>query len=155
MVSTFSQAAEEVLGDQREYEVLYSSPSQIWFLPDSWKTIVPENGIMWPSLKRPVSICCWFEFYKGTLYSHFEVCKMDDPALRLNLVKSLQAAGFRLGKKAFLESATYSRFYGKTVRINDETDYDEMRSAIEKLLGKAKAEFSKAEKVFRQVLEEH
>lgn len=151
MVNTFSQAAEDILGADGKHETLYSSPSQIWFLPDSWKTLVPENGIVWTFLKRPVSVCCWFEYYKGTLYSHFEVCKMDDPALRLECVKSLKAAGFTLGKRAFLEQATYSRFYGKTVRINDGTDYDEMRSAIEKLLGKAKAEFSKAEKVFRTV----
>jgi hypothetical protein len=150
MVSTFSQAAEDVLGADGKYEILYSSPSQIWFLPDSWKSLIPENAIVWTHLMRPVSICCWFAYYKGTLRSHFEVCKMDDPVLRLKLAKSLRSAGFTLGKKAFLENATYSRFYGKTVKINDETDYDEMRSAIEKLLEKAKTEFSKAEKVFRE-----
>ena len=151
MVSTFSQAAEDVLGADGNYETLYSSPSQIWFLPYSWKTLVPENGVVWTHLKRSVSICCWFEYYKGTLSSHFEVCKMDDPALRLELVKSLKAAGFALGKRAFLESATFSRFYGKAVRIKDETDYDEMRSAIEKLLEKAKDEFPKLEKVLKEV----
>ena len=151
MVSAFSQATEDVLGVDGKYEILYSSPSQIWFLPDSWKTLVPENGIMWTSLKRPVSVCCWFEYYKGKLYSHFEVCKMDDPALRLECVKSLKAAGFTLGKKAFDENATYSRFYGKTVKIKDETDYDEMSSAIEKLLEKAKDEFPKVEKVLKEV----
>jgi len=76
---------------------------------------------------------------------------MEDPALRLECIKSLKAAGFTLGKKAFDENATYSRFYGKTVKIKDETDYDEMRAAIEKLLEKAKIEFPKAEKVFRTV----
>jgi len=152
MVNTFSQAAEDILGPDGKYETLYSSPSQIWFLPDSWKNLIPENGIAWTGLKRPVSVCCWFEYYKeGTLYNHFEVSKMDDTTLRLECVKSLKAAGFTLGKRAFLEQATYSRFYGKKVKINDETDYDEMRSAIEKLLGKAEAEFSKAEKVFKKV----
>ena len=151
MVSTFMQAIEDVLEADGKYEILYSSPSQFWFLPDSWNTLVPENGIAWPSLKRPVSVCCWFEYYKGKLYSHFEVCKMDDPALRLECVKSLKAAGFTLGKKAFDENATYSRFYGKTVKIKDETDYDEMSSAIKKLLEKAKPEFSKAETVFKDV----
>ncbi|MBA7692857.1 hypothetical protein ES703_101429 [subsurface metagenome] len=151
MVSTFLQAAEDVLEADGNYEILYSSPSHIWFLPYSWKTLVPENGVMWKHLKRSVSICCWFECYKGTLYSHFEVCKMDDPALRLECVKSLNAAGFTLGKKAFDENATYSRFYGKTVKIKDETDYDEMRSSIEKLLEKAKDEFPKLEKVLKEV----
>lgn len=151
MTSMFLQAAEDILGVDEKYETLYSSPSQIWFLPDSWKILVPENGIMWTFLKRPVSVCCWFVYSKGTLYSHFEVCKMDDPSLRLKCVKSLKAAGFTLGKRAFLDQATYSRFYGKTVKINDETDYDEMHSAIEKLLRKAKDEFPKVEKVFQTV----
>jgi hypothetical protein len=154
MVSTFSQAAEDVLGADGKYEILSSSPSQFWFLPNSWKSLIPENAIVssWVStLKRTVSICCWFEYYKGKLYSHFEACKMDDPALRLECVKSLKAAGFILGKKAFDDNATYSRFYGKTVKIKDETDYDEMSSAIKKLLEKAKPEFSKAETVFKDV----
>ena len=151
MVSTFLQAAEDVLEANGNYEILYSGSSQIWFLPDSWKTLIPENGVMWTSLKRSVSICCWFEYSKGTLSSHFEVCKMDNPALRLKLIQNLRVAGFNLGERAFLEGATYSRFYGKTVRIKDETDYDEMRAAIEKLLEKAKNEFLTAEKVFKKV----
>jgi len=76
---------------------------------------------------------------------------MDDPALRLEYVKSLKAAGFTLGKKAFDENATYSRFYGKTVKIKDETDYDEMSLAIKKLLEKSKDEFPKLEKVLKEV----
>lgn len=154
MIRTFSQAAEDVLGIDGKYEILSSSPSQVWFLPDSWKSLIPENAIanLWVStLKRPVSICCWFEYYKGKLLSHFEVCKMDDPVLRLECVKSLRDAGFNLNEKAFDENATYSRFYRKTVKIKDETDYDEMRSAIEKLLGKAKEEFPKVEKVLKEV----
>ncbi len=151
MVSTFSQAAEDVLEADGKYEILYSSPSHSWFLPVSWKDLIPENGIVWTSLKRPVSICCWLRYSKGKLSSHFEVSKMDDPVLRLECVKSLRAAGFTLGKKAFDENATYSRFYGKTVKIKDETDYDEMSSAIEKLLGKAKEEFPKVEKVLTEV----
>jgi len=151
MVSTFSQAAEDVLGADGNYETLYSSPSQIWLLPDSWKTLVPENGVVWTHLKRSVSICCWFEYYKGTLSSHFEVCKMDDPALRLECVKSLKAAGFPLSAKAFNANATYSRFFGKSYKVSDMTDYEEVKTIIQKLLAKAKTEFPKAEKVFRIV----
>lgn len=154
MVSTFLQAAEDVLRIDGTYETLYSSPSQIWFLPDSWNTMVPENGTAWTSLKRPVSVCCWFEYYKAKLYSHFEVSRMDDPALRLKCVKSLQNAGFNLTQQAFNENATYSRFYGKTVTIKDETDYDKMKSAIEKLLEKAKGEFPKVETVLKEVFKD-
>ncbi|MBC8468526.1 MAG: PD-(D/E)XK nuclease family protein [Planctomycetes bacterium] len=154
IVSTFSQAAEDVLMADGKYEILSSSPSQFWFLPNSWKSLIPENAMVWPHLKRPVSICCWFIYSKGKLYNHFEVCKMDDLVLRLECVKSLKAAGFSLSKKAFDKNATYSRFYGKNVKINDETDYDEMSSAIEKLLGKSKEEFPKVETVLKEVFKD-
>lgn len=154
MTSAFSSAVEEVIKRDGSYDILSGTPSQYWFLPQSWVSLVPENGLAWASLKRPVSICCWFEFYKGTLYSHFEICKMDDPDLRLKYVNALKEAGYPLKNKAFNRNATYSRFYGKTVRIEDETDYDEMRSAVDKLLNKMKEEFPKVEATLKAVLQD-
>lgn len=153
MMSAFSEAAEEVVTNDGVYDILSSTPTHFWFMPQSWVPLIPENGVaeVWTSLKRPVSICCWFEYYKKALYSHFEVCKMDDLDLRLKCVEALRDAGFTLDKRAFDKNATFSRFYGKTVKIKDETDYDEMRSAVEKLLAKMKEEFPKAEAVFRDV----
>ncbi len=153
MMSAFSEAAEEVVTNDGVYDILSSTPTHFWFMPQSWVPLIPENGVaeVWTSLKRPVSICCWFEYYKKSLYSHFEVCKMDDFDLRLKCVEALRDAGFTLDKRAFDKNATFSRFYGKTVKIKDETDYDEMRSAVEKLLAKMKEEFPKAEAVFRDV----
>ena len=153
MVSTFSQAAEDVFEAEGKFEILYTSPSHFWFLPGSWKDLIPENSIVWTSLKRQVSVCCWLKFSKGKLSCHFEVSKMDDPVLRLECVRSLQTAGFKLTQQAFKENATFSRFYGKIVKIKDETDYDEMSSAIARLLEKAKDEFPKVEKVLKEVFE--
>lgn len=151
MTSAFKMASEDTLGGAGGHEVLSSSPSSVWFLPDTWSPLLPENGVAWSHLKRPVSVCCWIDIYEETLYSHFEVCKMDDKALRLKCVTALKATGFSLTSKAFNEDATYSRFYGSKQKVNDPTDYDQMRSAIEKLLKKATAEFPKAEHVFREV----
>jgi len=150
-VSAFSQAAQDVINEDGKYEVLYSAPSHFWFIPKTWIPWIPENAEVWQYLKRPVSVCCWFEYYSKKLYSHFEVCKMDDPELRMECVNGLKDAGFKLSQKAFDKNASYSRFYGKSVKINDETDYDEMRAAIEKLLHQAQPEFPQAEKVFQKV----
>ena len=154
-VSTFAQAAQDVLNDDGKYEILHTPPSLLYYLPESWIPLIPENGITFSFLKRPVSVCCWFEYYLNKLHSHFEVCKMDDPELRLECVNQLKKAGFKLSQKAFDKNASYSRFYGKSVKIKDETDYDEMRTAIEKLLHQAKEEFPQAEKVFQKVFKKN
>ncbi len=154
MVSLGEQAANEVLTNHGDYEILYSCSSSVWFLPKSWSGIVPENGIAWTFLKRPVSICCWFEFYRDTVYIHFEVCKMDNPSLRLKCVNYLKEEGYNLSSKAFDENATYSRFYGKSVKINDMTDYDQVYKGVEKLLKKAKEEFEKVESILRKIFQQ-
>jgi len=150
-VSAFQQAAEDVLKEYGGMEILYSSSGSIWFMPKSWTQLIPDNGLMWSSLTRPVSVCCWFEYWKNKIYSHFEICKMEDKDLRIDLVKSLSEAGFNLRQQAFEAEATYSRFYGKTSKVKDETDYDENYSVVKSLLIKAKEEFPKAEAVFRNV----
>jgi len=60
-------------------------------------------------------------------------------------------AGFKLSNNALSENAIYSRFYYKSQKVNDMTDYDELKSAIEKILKKAKEEFPRAEKVLRKI----
>jgi hypothetical protein len=154
MVSPGEQAANEVLKNDGDYEILYSGSSSVWFLPKSWSGIIPENGIAWTSLKRPVSLCCWFEFYKDSIHIHFEISKMDNSSLRLKCVKYLKEAGFSLSSKAFDENATYSRFYGKNVKINDMTDYNQVYEGVEKLLKKAKEEFEKVEPILRKIFQQ-
>jgi hypothetical protein len=154
MVSPGEQAVNDVLKNDGDYEILYSGSSSVWFLPKSWSGIIPENGIAWTSLKRPVSLCCWFEFYKSNIYIHFEISKMNDPSLRLKCVNYLKEAGYSLSSKAFDENATYSRFYGKNVKINDMTDYNQVYEGVEKLLKKAKEEFEKVESILRNIFQQ-
>ena len=116
-VSMFAQAAQDVINEDGNYEVLYSAPSHFWFMPRTWIPWIPENAVVWQYLKRSVSVCCWFEFTSKKVYSHFEVYKMDDSELRLECVKRLKEAGFSPKKPAFDIKATYSRFYGKSVKI--------------------------------------
>jgi hypothetical protein len=149
--SAFRQAMEDLLEKEGDFDILESRAYGVWFLPKSWSKWIPENGIAWTHLKRPVSIICWFEEYKGSVYSHFEVSKMDDQDLRLTVVKALKVAGFKLTNKAFDTNASYSRFYGKNTKIDGISDYENIYSVVENLLEKAKEEFPKAEAVFRDV----
>ena len=151
--SDFKRAVEALLEKENEFEILSAGVSSVWFVPKSWANIIPENGIAWTHLKRPLSIACWFETYKDTIYSHFEVSKMNDPDLRLKIIKSLDAAGFKFTAKAFEKNATYSRFYGASHKINGTLEYDNLYSTAENLLKKAKLEFPKAEAVFREIFE--
>jgi len=148
------QAVEDVLSEDGDYEILYSSPSYVWFLPRSWVDLIPENGIAFTLLERPVSIVIWIEFYDNKIYIHFEMSKMDDANLRLKCAENLREAGFSLRAKAFDVNATYSRFFGKSYKVSDITDYEEVKTIIQKLLAKAKTEFPKAEKVFRTVFKQ-
>jgi hypothetical protein len=78
---------------------------------------------------------------------------MNDPDLRLTVVKALKVAGFKLTNKAFDKNATYSRFYRNNAKIDGIPDYENVYSVVENLLEKAKEEFPKAEAVFRDVFE--
>lgn len=149
--SIFQQVLEELLKKDDDYEILYSSSTYIWFLPKSWAKLIPENGVVWTHMTRPVSVIIWIEDWEDAFYSHFEICKMDDPDLRLQLVKSLSDKGFKLTSKAFNRDATYSRFYGSSVKVSDKADYDKVSAALSKLLDKAKKEFDKVEDTFAQV----
>lgn len=76
---------------------------------------------------------------------------MDEPKLRLACAKKLRDAGFKLTKKAFSEDAKWSRFFSATQKMDDMTDEEVVHDAAKKLLHKAKAQFPKAEAVFREV----
>lgn len=147
------QAVEDVLSKDGDYEILYSNPTCVWFLPRTWANLIPENGIAWKYLERPVSIAIEIKFYsnKNKISWHFELSKMDDKLLRLECAEKLREAGFSLTKKAFDLDATYSCFWSKSHKVKDMTDYEEVQTIIEKLLTKAKIEFPKAEKVFQAV----
>jgi hypothetical protein len=150
-ISAFQQVMEDLLKKEGDFEIHYSSPAYVWFIPLSWTKWIPENGVAWTSLKRPLSVCCWIEDWQDYFAIHFEVSKMDDPDLRLRLVNALKDEGFKLSNKAFDKNATYSRFYRQHITVNDKSDYNEVYDALKKLLEKAKKEFPKAEGVFRKV----
>ncbi len=147
------QAVEDVLSKDGDYEILYSNPTRVWFLPRTWANLIPENGIALKHLERLVSIAIRIKFdtNKNKISGHFELSKMDDAELRLKCAEKLREAGFSLTKKAFDLDASYSRFWSKSHKVTDMTDYEEVQTIIEKLLTKAKIEFPKAEKVFQTV----
>ena len=129
--SAFQEVMEEILKGEG-HEILYSGSSQAWFMPKSWANLIPENGLMWTSLKRPVSVCCFLYQESGKqIRICFEVSKMDNPKLRLKLVKALYEKGFKLTKKAFDENATYSRFYSKNIKVDDTSNDEKLRTAVE------------------------
>ncbi len=153
MVSAGQQVAEDILSEDGDYEILFSSASLVRFLPRGWSSIIPENGTAWNNLKRSVSVVCFFKFSsnKNSIKLIFEVSSMKDTQLRLNCVNKLRDKGFKLTKSAFREDAKYSRFYSDMVKISDLTDIETVNITVRKLLKKAKYEFPKAEEVFQEV----
>jgi len=104
-------------------------------------------------LKRKVGVACWIEFYKDKTYIHFEISAMKDPELRRECLKGLKEAGFKFSDSAFELKSKYTRFFGRSVKVSDMTDHEEVRKAVDKLLKIAETEFSKAEQVFREVFQ--
>jgi len=149
-VSSFSQLASEIIS-QVGCEILKKYPKQLWFIPTSWANVVPQNGTVWTHLARPVSVACWIDLWQDKISLIFEVSRMNDPALRMACVKALRESGFKLREMAFRESATYSRFYRSSRTVRASGDEEEMRDAIERLVGKAKEEFPKVEAVLKGV----
>jgi hypothetical protein len=152
-VSILGELVQEVLKEDGDYEILNSKAQGVSFLPFSWKNILPENARAYKHLSRRVSVICWIGLRTKTnqVKLIFELCRMDDPRIQMACVKGLDGAEFKLGKKAFNESAKYSRFYSETQKVSDPDDAEEVRAAVEKLLENAKKEFPKAEAVFKQV----
>ena len=150
-VSRFSELASEIVGHDGDCEVLYAAPKSLDFIPSSWAKVVPENGSAWTHLKRPVSVTCWLGLYDNKISIGFEVSRMTDSALRMSCVKALRDSGYKLTKKAFDLDAKYSRFYRSSRSLRDSGDAEEMRDALESLIGKAREEFPKVEAVFRTV----
>jgi len=152
-VSVGQQAVEDIFSEEKNYETLYSCATSVYFLPKAWSKIIPANSVMYKHLTRWVSIICFFEFQisKNRIRLIFEVSAMKDVDLRLACVKDLSKAGFKLGEKAFLKEAKYSRFFSQSLKVSDINDYKDVRKTVENLLKRAKAEFPKAEAVFREV----
>ena len=151
MVSVFTEAVSNALDAMGDHEILQRSAKSVSFLPASWAKIVPENGIMWSFLKRPVSVRCWIEQVSERSRLICEVSGMKDPKLRLACVKALSNADFKLTKKAFEEGAKYSRFYTSSQKVSDWTDEQEVADAVNKLFVKAEPHFEKAAAVFRKI----
>jgi hypothetical protein len=149
-VSSFSQLATEIVG-HADCEILKKNPNNVWFIPNTWAKVVPENGTAWTFLWRPVSVVCWMDLWQDKISLLFEVSRMTDPALRMACVKALSESGFKLTKRAFKEGATYSRFYRSSRPVRASGDEKEMRDAMERLVGKAKEEFPKVEAVLKGV----
>jgi hypothetical protein len=143
MVSKFEEVVNDVLKKESTLEVLFSKPRSIWFLPDSWAKVVPENGTAWKRLSRRVSVACWLYQHKDKIQLIFEVSSMDDPKQRLACVTALRKAGFVLRNEAFREDATYSRFLSAFQKVDDFGDEDKVREAVAALVAKAKEQFPK------------
>ena len=152
-VSILGEVGQQALPEDSGYEILNISGNMLWFLPPSWKNIVPENSLVWKRLNRPVSIACWIKLRSETVKLTFEICRMDDPELRLACVRALEKTGFKFTAKAFRPEAKYSRFYQTSETLSDPDEKEELAAAIDKLLQKAKPQFSKAEEAFKNVFQ--
>ena len=144
MASRFEEVANALLQKEGDFEVLSSGSTTVWFLPNTWSKMLPENGTVWKHLRRPVSVACWLERRPDGIKLTFEVSRMDDPKQRLACVTALREAGFRLYEAAFREDATYSRFFNATHKVGDFDDEEEVRQAVGSLVAKATEQFPKA-----------
>lgn len=145
------QVAAEILSAEKGYEVLSIQSNRLWFMPLSWKEVLPENGTVWKHLSRPVSATCRFRFRDEEVDLIFELSRMDDPKLRLACAKALDKVGFKLTRLAFAENAKYSRFQRYSMPVEDRSDENEVRGVVENLLRKAHDQFAHAAEVFKGV----
>lgn len=159
MTSQFEEGVARAMEQHaKDYELLSSWASWAWFIPRSWAEVVPENSEAgtWDHLPRRLSVACWFNRvspHSTRIHLVFEVCRMTDPALRLSCVKALKDAGFKLYKQAFKEDARYSRFYRDAEKVEDYSDADSVREAVETLLARAQGKIDAAASVFAAVFE--
>ena len=100
-----------------------------------------------------VFFCIWVEFYKERAYVHFEISAMKDTELRRKCLNGLKEAGFKFSDAAFGPESKYTPFFGRSVKVSDMTDHEEVRKAVDNLLKTAKTEFTRAEQVFREVFQ--
>ena len=153
MENRFQQIACEVLEIGNMFERLSVQSNAVWFLPNSWTELVPENGTVWKHLNRPVSVVG--QLYRGNkdVWVYFLVTGMDDPELRRACVRGLRDAGFALGKKASDKDAKLSIFFRHKHPVNDMDDEGQVRDGIEKVLAAAKVQLPKIEGVLKTVFQ--
>jgi Holliday junction resolvase-like predicted endonuclease len=151
-VSKFMEVATRVVGGKGGCEILSSGPRIVWFIPESWAAVVPENAKLWPHLTRRVSVCCWIEQWQDKVNLIFEICEMDDQDLRLACAIALKEGGFKFGtSKAFNKEARYSRFFRASQHVSDWKNEEEIDNAVNDVFGRAYKEFPKAEAVLKHL----
>ena len=154
-INSFRQIASEIIVRNGDCEILKTAPTMLWFIPNSWANVVPqnENSDEWAHLPKPFSVACWIQLQKdkNRIELVFQVSSMADRALRQRCVKALREDGFKLRPQALKEDAVYSRFYGDRSELQDLSDEEEIRDAITRLLGKAREKFAKATPVLECV----
>jgi hypothetical protein len=147
----FAEVVKEVLTQEGSYLVLASRPRVVNFIPDTWASVLPDNGTAWRGFSRRVGVCCWFAARPGRVRLAFEVSRMDDPKVRMACAQALRDAGFRLQSSAFRPDAKFSRFFSVRADVPSIEDPAVVRPVVQGLLAKAKERFPKAEAVFRRV----
>ncbi|MCX5674460.1 MAG: PD-(D/E)XK nuclease family protein [Planctomycetota bacterium] len=151
MASRFEEVANAILQKEGDFEVLSSGSTTVWFLPNTWSKMLPENGTVWKHLRRPVGVACWLERRPDGIKLTFEVSRMDKPRVRRACVTALRKAGFALKKAAFRKDATYSRFFNATHKVSDFDDEEQVRDAVTSLVARAREQFPKAATAFAEV----
>ena len=142
-------AVTQLIVESGQFELLHTK-SNVWFMPRSWASILPDNGTAWRHLSRQVSIACWFEFWEGKLLFHMEASRMSDPNLSLLCMEKLQQAGFT-PKNTVIKK--YCRFFLLSRPLVDKDNAEAVRVLASTMLKDAEPWFPKAEKVFREVFQ--
>lgn len=117
-VSDVSSAVESQIENEVECEFIVSRKNQALFLPKSFGRSLPTQiqNNRWSFLPRRVPLICRSGLNPSRQSFHMiiEIGPMDDGDVRQRLAETVQAAGFKVGKKGLTADAKFTRI----LRVN-------------------------------------
>lgn len=132
-------AAKEVLDQDVRWHVFYTTGNHIDFVPAAWLEWLPRLGLDYEDDRRSW-IVLRLRLSDGKLYFYGEVRRMEDAALRRNIIELLIAEGPRFGLKrqqAREVTPKYTRVFSRELVSawnDDEPDPDAIRADVKKKL---------------------
>ncbi len=155
-VSDISGAMEAQLRSEIDCEFIALRTNQAWFLPKSLGASLPTQEGGWWFLPRRVPLIyrAGLNRNKQSFHMIFEIGPMDDDDVRLRLAETVQAAGFKVGKKGLSGDAKFTRILRinhKALIDDGEPDYssEAVEAAVTAMWNKVSKDAEKLEEILK------
>ena len=149
VTTQFGAAVDDFISDHENIIQLCIRPYRMWFIPKVWGKSMPTNCTTAAHLSLPYPIVCWFSFSPKVSKVGFaiEIGGMNDSGKRLELIKTFDSEGFKVGKKAFRSESKYTRVHSIYISFDDPDDKDEIGKHLNELWQKSKQAMDSATKI--------